>query len=388
MQVFKAFFKVARSNFTSTIIYFVIFAFIMIAFVLSESDPTINFSSASTEIYLIDHDNSAASAGLTKYLSSMHSVTKMDFDKEVLLDNLFYRTVQYIIEIPKGYELDLKNPAKDTPLITYRIPNSYQSAFIDRQITSFIKSSQLYLYAGYTIHDTNKLVIQDLNEAAAPVEVLNFDNQHNNSKQTAYFFQYLGYVMMAGLLVGLTPVLTAFRSRDLEKRMICSSLTLTRKNVQLTLGCFVYAILNWGLMLVFCFIVCGNTLTKQQLNYSVLNSFVLLLVYIALTFFVSCFVQNYNSLSMVSNILSLGMSFLCGIFVSQDLLGENILAVSKFLPVYWYIKINNMISGLSDEVFTVDSYWKYLGIELTFAAAILGMSLVFMKTLSGSKKEG
>jgi ABC-2 type transport system permease protein len=73
------------------------------------------------------------------------------------------------------------------------------------------------------------------------------------------------------------------------------------------------------------------------------------------------------------------MSFLCGIFVPQQLLGDNLLSVSMFLPLYWYIKNHNMIFGYSDESFLQETFWKYAGIQLLFIAALFSIALVTSK---------
>ena len=56
------------------------------------------------------------------------------------------------------------------------------------------------------------------------------------------------------------------------------------------------------------------------------------------------------------------MSFLCGIFVPQNLLSDGVLAVGKFLPAYWYIVINDMLA-LSEQTFDLHVYLQGLGIQ-------------------------
>lgn len=40
----------------------------------------------------------------------------------------------------------------------------------------------------------------------------------------------------------------------------------------------------------------------------------------------------------IVNTVSLGSSFLCGVFVQQELLGETVPSIARFLPAYWYVK--------------------------------------------------
>ena len=52
-------------------------------------------------------------------------------------------------------------------------------------------------------------------------------------------------------------------------------------------------------------------------------------------------------LSGIANILSLGMCFLCGVFVPMNIMDRNVLKVSQFLPVYWYENVNETLGSYS-----------------------------------------
>ena len=80
------------------------------------------------------------------------------------------------------------------------------------------------------------------------------------------------------------------------------------------------------------------------------------------------------------NVLSLGMSFLCGVFVPVSLLSEGVRSVSRFLPVYWYEQVVKIIAD--NAVFSTEQFqkiWQCIGIQLLFAAAILSVGLVISK---------
>lgn len=74
------------------------------------------------------------------------------------------------------------------------------------------------------------------------------------------------------------------------------------------------------------------------------------------------------------------MAFMCGVFVPQWLLADNVLAVSKFLPAFWYVKIINMLSGFSGEPYNINLYWQYIGIECIFVVAAFAVFMVASKT--------
>ena len=93
MQVFKAFLKTEKKFLPSTILYFAIFSAIAFIAAYFDSKPeNSSFQTTALEIGVIDEDGSDVSTALKEYLSTMHTLTPLKNEKEVLLDRLFYRS--------------------------------------------------------------------------------------------------------------------------------------------------------------------------------------------------------------------------------------------------------------------------------------------------------
>lgn len=105
MQTFKTFFKIAKKNLPSCILYLGIYLVIMIlmSFLAKDSNDS-QFQSSSLDIGIIDCDDSKASHALTDYLDEIHTIVPLENDGEVIQDSLFYRKVSYVLAIPKGFE--------------------------------------------------------------------------------------------------------------------------------------------------------------------------------------------------------------------------------------------------------------------------------------------
>ena len=94
----------------------------------------------------------------------------------------------------------------------------------------------------------------------------------------------------------------------------------------------------------------------------------------------SHFIRNPNIQNAAANIAALILSFLGGVFVPLDLLGENVIHVGRFLPSYWY-------STTADEIFHLSGYsaaqlrpvFTGLLIQLGFFLALLCISLVLSR---------
>ncbi len=106
---------------------------------------------------------------------------------------------------------------------------------------------------------------------------------------------------------------------------------------------------------------------------NLLNMLCYMMVALAIAFLVSKLTDSEEVFSIIGNIISLGMAFLSGIFVPMEFLGTSVIRIAHFLPAYWYVKtvaaLDN-VSGIPSEA------WRYMGIELLFAAAIVMIGIV------------
>ena len=83
--------------------------------------------------------------------------------------------------------------------------------------------------------------------------------------------------------------------------------------------------------------------------------------------------RNKFVINGLSTALALGVSFISGVMVPQQFLGDKVLAIAKFFPTYYYVRINDMnINSLLDIRYE-------LSMQLLFALAFLLMGLYFSK---------
>ncbi len=380
MQVYKTFFKIAKKYTGGCLIYLTVFLIIMVSMsFLSSSDSTNKFSASTVKFTVIDEDKSDASQALIDYLSDKHEYVKMDsYDKETLQDNLYYEQIQYILNIPSGYEDNLKNQKFDNLLSHTMRSDSASGYFFNQDISSYINTLKLNLDGGYSFNEALTETSKTIESCKSDVEVIEFEKT-TKSDDTGifYFFQYFAYIAISILVVGITPILISFHKKDLDSRVTCSSYSKIRQTIEIGLGCVTYSIGLWLILMTCATLIYGpsQTLSSNGLM-CMLNSFVYVIVIISLTLLIGSFRLGADSLNLVSNVLSLGTSFLCGVFVPLWMLSDSVVAFSKFLPAYWYIKTNNMISGFTHEAISMSTYWTNLGIQLLFAVAIFSVYLV------------
>ena len=106
MPVFKAFFAIAKKRRNAALIYLGIYAVItLLLSALSQDSINENFKASQRSIAITDEDNTDASRALCDYLASIHQVTTPEPGEDTaLLDAIYYRTLNYAMVIPEGFE--------------------------------------------------------------------------------------------------------------------------------------------------------------------------------------------------------------------------------------------------------------------------------------------
>ena len=383
MQLFKAFCMIGKRRITTISIYFIIYAAITIILSVTAKDSlSANFRTKELSVCVQDEDNSEVSRALTAYLGSIHNLVEMENNPEVLQEHLYYRDIDYVLTIKEGFQDKVLKGESDSLVTNVKVPGSSAGYFADQQVTQYIQLVQLYLNGGFSMDEALVKTIDSLENTENVKNITFDDNNQNGKKEVFYFYQYLPYVFILLLFCGLAPIIIIFQEKDMRNRINCSCQKLLERNLQLALGGGVYSICIWLLFIILGTVVYGGAMFSVNALYAMLNSFVFLLISVALTLLFSCFnlgANVMNVVNIVSNILGLGMSFLGGVFVPQNMLSDKVLAFARFLPTYWYIRANNMLAGFSTEVFDMHLYWNAIGIQLLFALAAFTLTLAAAK---------
>lgn len=380
MPVFKTYFKIAKKNAVATSIYVVIFialALLMASNAKNTADT--GFKASSVSIGIVDRNQSESSKAIIDYLSDIHSIRMLEDDKEVLQDELFFDNVSYILIIPANFEKDMLDQ-KDVSLECIKTPNSNSGMYVDIQVEQLIKTLKTYVLAGYDINSamTATKAVLSIN---TEVTLQQNNSTTENIPAFYYYYGFLPYIFIA-ILIQLTSInLLVFNKLDVKKRNICSSLSLKSRNAQLALGSLISSIGVYLLMIAISFILYRNELPSADIiPYYLLNSFAFTLVALSISYFVGTIAPTVEAVSAYTNIFSLGLSFIGGIFVPLSVMSEQVKAIAKFTPTYWYSTVNNIIMDLTKVTGNnFKSAFTGIFIQLCFALAFFSVALVISK---------
>ena len=198
-----------------------------------------------------------------------------------------------------------------------------------------------------------------------------------------YYFVYISYPLLAAISTGLGMVLAASMKQLLVQRSRVSSLSDTSRSTQLALAALCYSALIWLTLVLLALIVLPGRFSlarEPEFLYMLGASFLYMLICASITLFITSFSINTSVITGVSNVVALGSSFLGGIFVPRELLGENVLRIGKLLPAYWYTTAVRSIGDAAElSGSALSTYWNSLGIALLMMTVLLLGAMVVNK---------
>ena len=376
MAVFKAYMRIAKKNMWMILMYLGIFLGITVMFQHFTGNETTQYTAQSIPVGIIDEDQGEASKSLIRYIDRTNEIIYLEDDRETLQENLFYRNVEYIVRIPQGFME--KCILGDDKLEVTTVPGTYSGSYVEQQISNFINFARCYGAAGFTEHELSEAMAA---RETAQVQMLDVNGNGGSYPAYAFYYRYLPYLFLCVLCYVMGYILMGFRRGSLPDRMSASAVPARRQSIEGLLAAGVIAAVLWG----FCSLISiifyyDNFLGSGKAAWYLINSFVMLLSALALSYLVGSIVKTSNALSGIVNILSLGMCFVCGVFVEMDLLSSGVRKAAQFLPVYWYEMANEILMDYGEIVGDVrNRLMGAIGIQVVFAAAFVCVTLAVAK---------
>ena len=105
----------------------------------------------------------------------------------------------------------------------------------------------------------------------------------------------------------------------------------------------------------------------------ILNIIIFSLAILCFAFLVNNITGNKLVINGISTVLSLGMSFISGVMVPQELLSEKALMIARFFPSYYFVKINE------SNINSLLEIKEYFIIQLLFGIGFLVLGLLFSR---------
>lgn len=379
MQVFKAYFKIVKRRLSSVAIYFVIFCALSIGLtLLGGKEDEKKFTQTGLNIAVQNEDDGKLATALVKYLSETNEVTTETKNEEELLDAVFFRELDYVLYIPKDFTKRFLAGEREHLLVDKKVPSSTTGAFGDDQIESYLSTVGMFLEGGYSLEESIEKA--DENQKIS-VDVTFVDEKKANEKPAAaYFFQYMAYILIASLIILVSPLILAFNKKDASARNKCSAMPFFVRNIQLIAASIVVMLIEFVILIAECMILYPKYIFSTKGVFSILNVLVFELVAGALAYLTGQLISKPTATDIVSNTLGLGFAFLGGVFVPMEIFRSGLLVISRFTPTYWYVVANDAIAQMTSVSEVSGTVCQSLIIEFVYALAVLSLGLLINRT--------
>ena len=383
MQVFKVSMKVLKRNYPSILIYLGIFLGLSLLFASQGSqqeEEYTSFETVKTPVAVFAEEDTPLVRGFIENLRETAEIVTLKDEEATISDALYFRVVTYVIRIPEGFTETFMGQ-EEVMLEIETIPGSAGNTYTDLAVNSFFQTAALYLAADETL--TEEALVEETVSALSertPVEVKS-QNQQKEDGYAKFYFNYMSYSLVSILVLGTSLIMLVWKDKDLYERTEVSPLKRESISLQKYLALGVFTLLTWVVLNGAYFIVNTQSTLDLRTLLHMGNSVVFAFTAMGMSFLIGTLLKSRNAISAVSNVVSLGPSFISGVFVPQELLGSGVLSMARVTPTYWYVTANNTIAsiGTLQEAKTQSVF--------TFMLIVFGFGLLFfiLSSLAGRR---
>lgn len=342
MTVFKTFWKIVN-KYKGTIILYTVMLISFGGINLASNDTTTTFTSTLPNIAIVNNDQkSVLTNNLISYLSENSKVVDIENDEEKINDALFYRDVSYVVYIPKNYTNDVLKGMN--PTIDIKSTNDYTSSLEEMMLTDYLNLQNTYLklttdqakltnYINDTLKDKSKVVLTSKVDTKSLSKV-------------SRYFNFASYSILAVVIFIITLVLTSFKEKTVNKRIVVSSMNYKKHSGLILKSSLLYALIVWVLFSLLAIILLGKSLLNIRGLLLILNTLIFTLQALTFALLISSLVNNKDAIGGIVNVVALGSAFLCGAFIPSMYLPEKVVSISHIFPAYYYNNSNNLVTSL------------------------------------------
>lgn len=384
MKAFSACLKIMKRRKITFLIYFSVFAALLICMVLlGDSSMYGDFTAKKPNYALISREEDGALVrGLMEVLDHTGTRVELEDSREAMMDAGFFQAVDCIFVIPKGYEQGFWN-GEDASLQMWQWPSSSTGYYLSSAVEQYLSLIRMYQAAGGMSETEMAESAAGSMELETEVTVRHYTDGAVVSEKIRLFQRFIPYIMLLICISGVGNVFLCFKRPEIRMRNLCSPV----KPVSFAVGKFLYACVVgigvWVLLNVMGIVMCLKDWMQLDARVWILylaNSFVFLFAAVSVALLCSALISSENAMSFVTNIVSLAMCFVSGVFVPLDMMGSTLLKVAKFVPVYWFEENERRISSLTGFGWeSLRSVYEGILIQAGFAAALFCIYLLVNK---------
>ena len=383
MSTLGKFWRIILNQKWGLLILFVIFigAAIAMTIFMGNMDERAEFENLSeVPIAIFDRDQTELTGSFVSFMTDLHEMVEIEDTAEEWLDAATWGTIHLILEIPAGFTDSFITGDQDIQLEYLANPESINGFLVRGQVERYFNILSMYLAGNFDMIEASYLTAEAMG-TGVEIEVVVVDNEV--FAESYLYFRFLPIFLITVVALSTGGVFMALSKQDIMRRIESSPVSYKRRTVERIAACLMFGILAWGIFAAVSFVLFGGQMLEIKNLIRLVNSLPLVFLGIAVAFVVTQFIEKREMLFTVVFSGVMVVSMPAGIMFDLDMMGDQVLAVVRFTPLYWYTRINDMMIWETSIDWTL--IWQGLAIQIAFAAAILAVGMVFSKEKRGKR---
>lgn len=376
MTVFKTVWKILNKN-KITVIIFTVMLLLFGVSNMKTSEKSMNFIASKPDVLIVNFDkDEGITKDFIKYITDNSNIVDIKTDEEKINDALFYRDVNYVIYIPENYSKDFME-GKNVEL-EIKSTGDYQASLEEMLVSRYIKVAKIYQKNITNEDELISKINETLSEQVQTEIISKLDT--NAISNATFYYNFASYSILACLLLVISLILSSFNDQKIKKRIIVSSTNYKKHNKILLISNCCYSFILWLLYVVISFFILGDVMTKIQGIIYIINSLVLTICATTIAFFIGNLISSKGAINGIVNVVALGSSFICGVFVPMRWLPDSVLKMAHLLPTYYYVSTNEALKTIEQfNIQTLKPLLINMAIILCFAIFFILLTNVVSK---------
>lgn len=366
MKVFKAYFLIAKANFSSIIVYLAIF--LGFSIFVSNINTTSEFSEVKPNVAVFDLAKNNLSSNFYNYIKDNSNIVKLKY--EDVNDNLFFRKIDFVIIIKEEFKIGDK-------IDTKTIPGSYRSKYSEMLFNRYLNIAKAYVDNGLLIDEALKLTNEDL-KYSSKVNIIEAASGDYNT--IAAYYNFSNYAIISILIFIISLISKRFNADSIKKRNLVSFSGIKKINKDLLISNLLVSGIIFLVVNLVALVLFRDALLTMNGLLIVINSLVFIISISAFASLIGNLIKNKDSQTGIINVVGLGSSFISGAFVPQFLLSAQVLLIAKIFPSYYFIYNNDFVSNLTKFDFSIlKNFYFNIGMMFMFAIIFTAINFIFVK---------
>lgn len=379
MIVFKTFLKVLNKCKVPILMYSAFLVFFSV-FNMTANETTTSFEKERPDLAIVNEDvDEGITASLINYLKANSEEASYESEGEID-DALFYRDVNYVIYIPKGFREDFL--AGKNPDIRIKSTGDYMASLAEMMLERYLNVANVYLGKMDSERELVEATRKTLDEKVDVVMTTSLDT--GNLEKAATYYNFMNYCLLAGAIYIICLILSTFKEERIDKRTIVSSTNYKSFNKKLIFYNGIFTFILWLVYVLISMLIIGEVMFTIHGAMLILNSFVFSLCCLSLAFLIGNVLHNKEAINGIVNVIALGSSFLCGSFVPMEWLPRSVLNIAHVLPSYWYIKTNELVKTM--EVIDWETSKVLFGNMIVILCFAISFTVIMNVTVSKKRR--